>query len=242
MTPRQVVRACAVALVLMAPAAPAAAQVVPSLQVGIGGFFPRSADTRVGGDTIVANLIAEEPLLYSVSDFRTGHIFGEYNFAFGPHLEVGAGLGYYGRRVSSIYANIVNRSAGDIDIPQDLRLRVVPVTAVVRFLPFGDFASIQPYVGAGVALLSWRYSEVGQFVDLTDDTIFNARFVADGMDAGALLLGGVRFPIKGDIWGFTAEWRYQFGSGDTGGLANGFLGDKIDLSGGFLNFGMLVRF
>jgi hypothetical protein len=230
------------ALAALCWAAPASAQMVPSFQIGLGGFFPRSQDTRVAGDTIVANLTAEEPLLYSVSDFRSGHIFGEYNVSFGPHLEFGGGLGYYGRKVESIYRNLVNVDAGDADIPQDLRLRIVPATALVRFLPFGDFASVQPYVGAGVALLSWRYSEVGQFVDLTDDTIFNARFVANGTDVGGLLLGGVRIPIDGDIYAFTAEWRYQFGQGDTGGTAAGFLGDKIDLSGGFLNFGVVVRF
>ena len=233
--------ACAGAAILLL-ATPASAQVVPSLQIGFGGFFPRGADTRTAGDTVVANLIAEEPLLYTVDDFRSGHIFGEWNVAFGPYVEVGGGLGYYGRRVQSVYRNLVNETAGNADIPQDLRLRIIPVTAVVRFLPFGDFGTVQPYVGAGVSLLSWRYSEVGQFVDLSDDTIFNGRFVAEGNDVGAVLLGGVRLPVKGDIFAITAEWRYQFGQGDTGGFDAGFLGDKIDLSGGFLNFGVLVRF
>jgi hypothetical protein len=52
----------------------------------------------------------------------------------------------------------------------------------------------------------------------------------------------VRFPINGDIWGFSAEWRYQAGSGKTGGVPNGFLADKIDLGGSNLNFGVLLRF
>jgi hypothetical protein len=243
MTGRRELRTGALVLAVLAAAVvPARAQVVQSLQIGVGGFFPRGFDTRANGDTLVANLIAEQPLEFEIRDFRTGHIFGEWNVAFGPHVEIGAGLGYYGKRVSSFYSNLVNQDAGNADIPQDLRLRVVPITAVVRFLPFGDFGSVQPYVGGGVAALHYRYSEVGQFVDLSDDTIFNGRFVTTGTTPGGILLAGLRAPINGDVFGFTLEWRYQFGTGDTGGINAGFLGEKIDLSGGFLNFGMLVRF
>ena len=51
-----------------------------------------------------------------------------------------------------------------------------------------------------------------------------------------ILLGGLRMPLGGDVYALTVEGRYQWGSGDTGGAANEFLGDKIDLGGGSLEF------
>ena len=57
-----------------------------------------------------------------------------------------------------------------------------------------------------------------------------------------LVLGGLRMPIGGDIYALTFEGRYQWGSADSGGAANEFLGDKIDLGGGSISFGFLVRF
>jgi hypothetical protein len=220
--------------------APASAQVVQSLQVGFGAFLPRGFDSRVAGDVLVENLTSIEPLRFEIGNFRSAQIFGEWNVAFGDHVEVGAGIGYYGRRVPSVYRSLVNANGREIE--QDLRLRIVPVQGVVRFMPFGRLGEFQPYVGAGLGLLTWRYTESGEFVDTFTYDIFEARYVATGTDVGAVLLGGLRVPIRGDIYAMTLELRYQFGSGDTGGTGAGFLNDKIDLSGANLNFGFLIRF
>jgi hypothetical protein len=237
---RTLVRSGGILLATLLIAAPAAAQVVHSVHFGGGVFLPRGFDTRVDGDTLVANLVNEEPLLYEISDFRGGQVFGEWNVTFGQRVEEGAGVGYYGRTVPSVYRSLVNEDGFEIE--QDLRLRIVPLTGIVRFLPFGEPHQVQPYVGAGVAILNWRYSEAGEFVDTSDFSIFGARFTETGSDVGGIVLGGVRIPIDGDIYGLTLEYRYQFGSGNTGGLDAGFLGDKIDLSGGMFNIGFLIRF
>jgi len=221
-------------------AAPVSAQVVQSFQIGAGVFLPRGYDARAQGDVLVEDLNSFEPLLFFVKDFRSGEVFGEWNVAFGPHVEVGGGLSYLGRSVPSVYRNLINNDG--TEITQDLRLRMAPATAVVRFLPFGRPGEIQPYVGMGVSLINWRYSESGDFVDTSDNSIFRDRFTASGHDVGGVLLGGVRAPIGGDIYSLTAEYRYLFGEGKTGGLDAGFLGDKIDLSGGMFRFGFMVRF
>lgn len=221
-------------------AAPASAQVVQSLQVGVGAFFPRGFDTRADGDTLVADLVDENPLSFDIGDFKTAQWFGEWDVAFGDHIEAGAGIGFQTRRVSSFYRDLVDESG--LDIEQKLKLRIVPVTAVVRFLPVGRAGSVQPYLGAGVGVLNYRYSEDGRFVDPTDLSIFTDRFTTTGHAPAGLLLGGVRLPIGGDIYGLNVEYRYQWATGDTGGLDNGFLGDTIDLSGGQLNFAFQVRF
>jgi opacity protein-like surface antigen len=134
----------------------------------------------------------------------------------------------------------------DIDlteIEQDLRLRVVPVSAVVRFLPFGHAGQTQPYIGGGVAALNWKYSETGEFVDFNNNnTIFEDRYVASGTTVAPVVLGGLRMPINGDVYALNAELRYQFGKGDTGGGSNGFLADKINLGGLNFTLGFQVRF
>ncbi len=110
---------------------------------------------------------------------------------------------------------------------QDLRLRVVPFSATVRFLPMGRNRAIEPYIGAGVGIFSWRYSETGQFL-ATDNSIFRDSFTATGSATGPVILGGVRVPI-GPV-GVGGEIRYQAADGDLPG-DQGFAGTKIDLGG-----------
>jgi hypothetical protein len=236
-------------------ASPAAAQVVHSIGVGAGLFFPRGYDSRVDGDVLVANLTqpvipgetVTSSLAFDIGDFRSYPIFGEWNVAIGKRLEVSAGFSYSNKRVKSEYAELVDShgtatTSDDTPILQDLRLRMIPFTATVRFLPFGDPTSTQPYVGIGLAAVNYRYSETGQFVDLFDFAVFNARYTASGTAVGPVLLAGLRMPIGGDVYAFTLEGRYQIVNGPTGGAAAEFLGDRLDLSGGTVNFGFLVRF
>ena len=236
-------------LAFVLTAAPASAQVVQSVQVGGGFVFPRGFDSRDQDDVLVRNLIGEalpaipslsDALAFEISDFRTGQLFGEWTVAFGDHIEFGAGLGFYRKTVPTVYFDLVDES--DFEIEQQLRLRVVPVTGLVRFLPFGSPATVQPYVGAGISVLNFEYTESGAFVDGETLEVFEDRFRASGSPVGGLLLGGVRFPLGGDIYAFGMEGRYQFGTGETGGLDEGFLADTIDLGAGQLNFTFLVRF
>ena len=58
---------------------------------------------------------------------------------------------------------------------------------------------------------------------------------------GPVILGGLRFPI-GDALTIGGEVRWQKATGDTGGLDEGFLGNKIDLGGTTANFTIHFRF
>lgn len=230
-------------------AAPASAQVVQSLHLGGGVFIPKGLDSRVEGDVLVRDYYGEylpfypdlsDALAFDMGDFRGGQVFAEWNVAFGNHVEVGVGAGVYRRSVPTVYYDLVDDFGGEIE--QTLRLRVAPVTAVVRFLPFGDATTVQPYVGAGVGLFNFRYSEFGRFVDPDTLDIYEDRFSTTGSVPGAIVLGGLRVPLGGDVFGLTLEGRYNIATGDTGGIDNGFLDEKIDLGGGQFNIGVLVRF
>jgi hypothetical protein len=226
---------------------PASAQVVQSFQFGGGLFTPRGLDSRVIGDVLVSNLTNKgtipgytDALVFELKEFRGGNVVGEWNVTFGDRVEVGGSLGFYSRSVPSIYRDFVDLDRSEIE--QRLRLRIVPVMATVRFMPFGRAGGAQPYIGVGAGMLRYRYSEIGQFVDPSNFDIFDDRYIVTGTAPGGAFLGGVKLPVGGDVYGLNLEYRYQFGTGKTGGSANGFLDEKIDLSGGLLNVTFQVRF
>jgi hypothetical protein len=228
-------------------AAPAGAQVVHSVGFGAGLFTPRGMDARDVDDVLVENLTNPYRLRFDLKDFRGLQLNGEWNMTFSDRVELSLGAGYYSRTVPSVYADFIDERDNS-EIEQDIRLRVVPFSAVVRFLPFGDARGVQPYVGAGVSALRWRYSEIGEFVDFDNNgEIFQDRYIANGTTLAPVILGGLRLPLGGDIYALSTELRYQFGTGDLG-EDNGFLvprpghAPKIDLSGLNFTVGFLVRF
>ncbi len=229
---------CVAALALAAPAIANAqvTRVEPRQSIGfnVGYFALRGLDSRVDGDVLFADL---EPLLFEVNDFNNVTFGGEWLIGIGDYLEAGAGVGYYQRTVPSIYRHVTH--SDDTEIAQDLKLRVVPLTATVRFLPLGRGA-VQPYVGAGIGLFNWYYSEVGEFVDFRDDSIFTARFRANGNAVGPVVVGGIRAPIA-DVWMIGGELRYQNAKGTIDNVDD-FLGDRIDLGGWTTSFTVHLRF
>jgi len=212
--------------------APAISYAQQSLNIYVGGFVPKGEDSRTDNDVLVGNL-KNGGLSFKIGDFSGATIGGEWLFGLGERLDAGVGVGIYSRNVPSIYRDLTHSNGSEIE--QDLKLRVVPFTATVRFLPLGRGAAIQPYIGAGVGVFAWRYSETGEFVDFTDSSIFRDSFSGSGATAGPVVLGGVGIPIGS--WSVGGEIRYQSAQGE---LRNdqGFAGTKIDLGG----FNYLVSF
>jgi hypothetical protein len=216
---------------LVLGAAPVAAQ-EQGVSVSLGYFVLRGEDGRPAGDVLNANRCIDvdflcEPLLFEVGDFNGATVSGEYLFGLGEFTEVGLGVGFYQNTVPTVY-ELLERPDGT-EIEQDLKLRVVPLTATVKFVPTGRTSTFQPYLGAGVAALVWRYSEVGEFVDPVDFSIFRESYEASGTEVAPIVFGGVRAPITGNAM-LGGEVRYQWAEGDLTG-DDEFLGDTIDLGG-----------
>jgi hypothetical protein len=236
--------AFAIGILVLAGASQAEAQIRQvdsgrnSIGFNLGYFSARSEDARVAGDVLIADISDIEPLAFDISDFNGVTFGGEWSFGLSEYLEGSVGLGYYQNTVHSVYANVVNDNGSEIE--QDLKLRTVPITATVRFLPIGR-GGVEPYVGAGIGVFNWRYSEAGEFVDTADYSIFRAQYVADGWTAGPVILGGIRFPIA-DVWTVGGELRYQNAEGDIDQEATDLLGDKIDLGGWSTSFTLNLRF
>ena len=145
-----------------------------SVNFNFGGFFPTSEENRIPDDAddllddvLVAN---REVLAFDIDDFHGFSFGGEYLFALVDFLEAGVGAGYYQNSVPSVYRDVTYPSGAEI--AQELKLRIMPITATIRFLPIGRGAAVEPYVGGGIGINVFRYSEVGDFVDFRDDTIF----------------------------------------------------------------------
>jgi hypothetical protein len=215
---------------------PASAQ--QSVNFYVGGFIPRSLDARGGDDVLFNNLLQSTNLLsFNIKDFNGATFGGEWLVGLGDLFDAGIGLGFYQRTAPSVYASLVN--ADQSEIAQDLKLRIVPITATVRFLPLGHRAPVRPYVGGGVGIFAWRYSETGQFVDPADKTVFTGSFAGSGTNAGPIVLAGVTVPLSNFAPGF--EVRYQAAKG-TLPASQGFAGPKIDLGGFNYLFVFNVRF
>jgi hypothetical protein len=212
--------ALAVAAGLLVPSVAHAQQ---SLNFYVGGFVPNGEDARDRQDVIWNNL---DFLAFNVKDFNGPTAGVEYLVGLNEFVEAGLGVGVYKRTVPSVYSSYVNRNGAEIE--QDLKLRAVPFTATVRFLPLGRGAGVEPYIGAGVAVINFRYAESGEFVDFTDGSIFRDDFVGSGTATGPTVLGGVRIPL--DSWSFGGEVRWQKALGNLP-TDLGFAGDKIDLGG-----------
>jgi hypothetical protein len=224
------------AAAMVARPAEASAQVVQSLNLNIGVFMPRGEDTRVANDVWLANLPVYR---FEVKDFTGGEVSAEWNFAFGDRVELGLGGAFYQRTIDTNYRDYTNPNGSEVQ--SKFKLRTAPLTGVIRVMPFGNARSFQPYIGGGIGIVNWRYSEVGDFIDFNDNNnVYRARYTADGNKAAPVILAGFRAPVGGDVWAITFEGRYLRAEGDLN--TNDFLGSKIDLGGTSLRFGVLLRF
>jgi hypothetical protein len=226
MEQRVVVAALLTLAVVGGLAHPASAQQTVSIQ--LGAFLPKGEFDRVEGDVLAVN---RQYLLFDFGDFN-GFLFGgDWSAAIGEYIEAGAGFGHYQATVPAIYAEWVNEDGSEIQ--QDLGLRIMPLTALVKLLPLGNRRAFQPYLGGGLGVYFWRYSESGEFL-ATDGTIFRDSFEQSGTSVGPVAVFGVRGLVSPSAY-IGAEGRYQWGQAD---LSEDFLGDKLDLGG----FSILATF
>ncbi len=231
---RLIVSLTAAAVVLGIAASPPASAQQQSVNFFVGAFHPRSMDARGTDDVLFQN---GNFLSFDFREFDGVTAGGEWLVPLGDFFDAGAGLGIYSRTVPAVYTDWVNPDGSEI--VSDMHMRVVPITATIRWLPIGHHAGIVPYVGGGVGVLAWRYAESGQFVDFTDNSIFRDSFVATGASVGPVVLGGVKVPIgAADIGG---EIRYQSARA-TLPASLSFSAPKIDLGGFNYLFTVGVRF
>ena len=223
----------ALAITLLLPVV-ASAQVDNVVTFNAGYFALQGMDARGEDDVLYRNL---DFLAFDPEEFNGFTFGGDWGFGVGRYFELVAGAGYYQGSTDSVYRDLVDEDG--TEIWQELKLRVVPMTFGARVFPIGRDIPVQPYVGGGLGVFAWRYSESGEWVDEVDYSIFRGTFVADGFAVGPVLFAGVRFG-SGPLM-FTTEFRYQHAEGDLD-EGEGFAGSKIDLGGYNTLFGLAIKF
>jgi hypothetical protein len=223
----------AVAMLMCATAADAQDAGKQTVNFTLGYFTPLGLESRDDDDVLLENSTF---LLFDLDEFDGVSVGGEWLFPLARHVEGGIGVSYSSRTAPSIYADFVDPDGTEID--QDLSLRVVPLAFTVRLIPVDPRSPVQPYVGGGIGVFSWRYSEIGEFIDFgAGNEIFEDRFVKSGSSVGPIFLAGIRF--AGDVASAGFEFKYQNASGD---LDNNFAAPNIDLGGWTYNFTAGIRF
>jgi hypothetical protein len=202
----------------------------------LGYFVVQGLDSRADGDVLFEN---QRFLLFELDDFNGFTFGGEFLVSLGSFLEAGVGAGFYQRTVPSVYADYVDNDGTEIE--QDLKLRVMPVTFTARVFPVGRDGAVQPYIGGGVAILAWRYSETGEFIDFNagNRTFFDT-FSDEGNETAPVVFGGVRFPV-GNNFLIGGEFRWHGGEAELD-RDLGFAGDRLDLGGYTTQAVFQVRF
>jgi hypothetical protein len=231
------VRLAVLSVIAAAVASPAFAQ--QTLNFSIGYFTVRGEDARVEGDILNRTRAdGRFALDFDIADFNSVSVGGEWLVPLGNYLEAGAGLSFSRRTVPSVYEQLVDTDGSEIE--QDLRLRLIPVAFTIRVLPLGQSTGVQPYFGAGLGVINWRYSESGDFVDPRTLEIFRDQFAASGNETGPVALGGIRF--AGDAVSAGFEIRYQSAAASLTERFAGFDNAELDLGGWTYSFTTGIRF
>jgi hypothetical protein len=237
-------------MAIVAAPSVASAQIDQLIGVNAGGFFPTTGSR--GGDVLAQNTVdfvldpsgAGDTFGRGLDAFRGGQFGGEYLLGFGDWFEAGVGVSFYQRTVNSQYANYTNPD--NSEITQQFKLRIVPVTVSGRWFPTGRTTPVQAYVGAGLNIYKWKYSEDGSFIDFSNPNanplpIFSGTFEDTGTTLGPVFLTGVRVPFAHNHFLVGGEFRYQWGTADLNPALN-FSANKLDLGGPSLVGTFHVRF
>jgi hypothetical protein len=225
-------------------AAASTASAQQSVNFSLGGFLPQGSqlsDGTVTGRSVDDVLAGNSSFLdFNFRDFRGATVGGEWLVGVGDKFDVGLGVGFYNKTVPSVYFDFVNADQSEIE--HDLNLRIVPFTATVRDLPLGHHEAFEPYIGAGVGVFTWHYSETGQFL-ATDNTVFRSTFTGSGSATGPVILGGIRVPIGRVEPGFEVRWQSAHGNLPSDVFTDQFGSpQRIDLGGVNYLFTLNFRF
>lgn len=110
-------------------------------------------------------------------------------------------------------------------------LEITSVTAGLQVPLAPEGAAVQPYVGAGGGVYTYRLEESGDFIDFGGDLeIFPATLEAEGSVLGYYFLAGLEVPI-GPYFSFFAEGRWDRAEDELGDDFDDPVFGTLDLSG-----------
>ena len=183
-------------------------------------------------------LIEHADLLFEVNEFNDRTIGVEWLRPIRDRFEAGVSVSYWQRTVRTVHARLVNSDGSRV--PRDMGFRQLPVALTARMLPLGQAYRVQPYLGGGIAVVNWRFSESGDFVNAAQRVFRDESYSAVGTAIGPVMLAGLR--LAGDRVAYGIEGRYHRARGSFGpGFAH-VQDPDIDLGGWTLQATAGLRF
>lgn len=190
-----------------------------------------------------------EDFTLSRGDLAAPYLGGEIAARVTPRVDVALSVGYSGSTTPTEYE--LYEDFDGFPIEQETRLRIVPVVVTAKYYfndrgrTVGRFAWVprpfSPYVGAGLGVVSYRFTQSGDFIDFTDPDwpVFFDDYTDSGTAAAFRGVAGVSISL-GPQFELTGEARYQYANAEMGPEFRGY--DPLDLSGMQGIIGFAVRF
>jgi hypothetical protein len=163
----------------------------------------------------------------------------EYSGRIARNLELGVHVDGYSRSLDTVYRAYTDETGRDI--PQTLKLEIVPVGFTLRFVAGSRRSTIVPYLGVGADLYYWSYEEFGSFIDFDDPdlAIIDDAFYSNGVTGGGHVVAGLRVHLNHDV-SMTGEGRYNWAPTDD--MEDDFRSLQVDLSGWSATVGVRIEF
>ena len=188
-----------------------------------------------------------EQLTVDKGDFRSALLGAEVGFHTTDHVDLTLGLEYAGRSVDSEMRDWVTQD--DRPIPQTTEFRRWRLTAGVkayllsRGLSVSEYAWVpapwSPYIGGGLGVTWYDFTQEGDFVDYETLDIFGGRFESSGSGFTPWLAAGVDVSLSAHFL-FRMDFRRTWGSaGVDDAVFDGF--NDIDMSGYRATIGLAFR-
>src|SRR5262249_13573980 len=137
------------------------------------------------------------------ADFRAPAFIGAVGVPIARRFDVVGDFEISDHPVQSEYRHYVK--ADRSEITQTTELGQTAIAVGVRFMPLGRGQSISryayvprrvvPYVGAGLNVARYKFSQQGEFVDFVDLSIFSHSFLANGWSVGSQVEAGADLQI-----------------------------------------------
>ena len=205
-----------------------------------GGFAMPSANSDLFSFT-TSNLTVNH------GAFNALELGADLSFTITPRIDLVFDLSTSGKSTDSEFRNFVDNN--NLPIQQTTSFQRTPLTVNARYYlsergrQIGHYAwvpnRIVPYVGAGVGVMNYDFSQKGDFVDNTTLAVFPDAFHSSGWAPMGQILAGVEWSTSPG-WALRTEARYLMGSATPSNDFAGF--HRIDLSGVTTSVGFFVRF
>jgi hypothetical protein len=178
----------------------------------------------------------QSQLTVNKKDFNSPAFGLDLDFAIAPRMTAVAGFDLSGSSTNSEYRNLVDNQR--LPIKQTTALHQQNISGSLKFAltPRGREISqhawipsaVTPFVGAGGGLMHYGFTQHGDFVDFTDNSVFAHTFQSSGWAPSAHVFAGVDVKASRRIY-FSAEARYLWSHAKLGNDFSGF--NPIDLAG-----------